>query len=173
MSNTIFRTVIRFIALVLLQGIILHNVDVNIYIHPMIYPLFIILLPLEINFYLSLILAFTLGISVDIFSSTFGLNASAAVFLAYIRPMILKLIQPRDGYENISEPNIHQMGRLWFLYFAGIMVGLHHFWFFLLEQFNLLDILTILLKTLLSGVISLIIMIISQYLIVNREKKVA
>ena len=165
MNNSIVRNSLRFIILVLLQGVILHNVDINMYIHPMIYPLFILLLPIEINFYLSLILAFTIGISVDIFSSTFGLNASAAVFVAYIRPLILKLVQPRDGYENVEEPNMSSMGRLWFVYYGGIMIALHHLWFFALEQFSIFSFFTILGKTLLSGIFSLLIMIIAQYLI--------
>lgn len=171
MNSPLFQSILRFVALVLLQGVIIHNVDLGMYIHPMIYPLFIILLPIEINFYLLLSFGFAIGISVDAFSSTFGLNASASVFLAYIRPLVLKTLQPRDGYENIVIPNIQSMGLNWFVYYAGIMIFLHHFWFFSLEVFNFLEIFPILLKVIISGLISLCIFILFQYLFRSQKQR--
>lgn len=171
MNNIYVKTILRFFGLLLLQGIIIYNVDINMYVHPMIYPLFILLLPIEINFYLLLVLAFTIGISVDMFSSTFGLNASSAVFLAYIRPLILKLLQPRDGYENIDEPNITQMGRLWFIYYTGLMILLHNLWFFSLEYLNFYFFISIIVKSILSGIVSLIFFIIFQYLFKSQANK--
>lgn len=164
MNNYLIFNILRFIGLILLQGLIIHNMDLGMYIHPMIYPLFILLLPIEINFYLLLILSFAIGISVDIFSSTFGLNASAAVFAAYIRPLILNLIEPKESYENIDQPNIKNMGLFWFFYYSGILIFFHHFWFFILELFNFQDVLAVFLKTLISSLFSVAIIIILMYL---------
>ena len=49
--------------------------------------------------------SFLLGLTVDIFSNTPGMNAAAATLLAFMREPILRLVTLRDSAEDF-EPGI-------------------------------------------------------------------
>jgi rod shape-determining protein MreD len=162
------RNIVRFVLLVLLQVLVFDNIELNGYINPYIYILFIILLPFETPNWLLLFLAFILGLSVDLFSMTPGLHAAASVLIAFIRPFILQAFSPRDGYEPGTFPRVAYYGLFWFAKYTLIMVLVHHFLLFSLEIFRLSDIFLILSKTILSGIISTFFIVISQYFIFRR-----
>jgi hypothetical protein len=147
--------------------------DIGYGIHLMIYPLFILLLPVELNIFYLMLIAFGMGAVIDIFSDTFGMHASAAVVFAYFRPIVFKLFAPRDGYDILMETNIFQMGFGWFLRSFGILILIHHFWFFLIEIFRASEIMYILQKTGLSAILSFILCILFQQLFLRKPKKEA
>ena len=113
--NTLIKHGVRFLFFVLVQVVILNQVEIGWGTQLMIYPLFIALLPVDINILLSLVIAFALGLSIDSFSDTYGLHASSLLVVSYFRPIVFKVFSPRDGYEQMEEANIHQMGFSWFL----------------------------------------------------------
>ena len=140
-------------------------------VYPMIYIMALLVLPFETSLLVSILISLLLGVCVDTLSDTFGLHTSASLVVGYSRPYLLNLIKPRDGYDNSLVPSIHDMGKTWFLMYAAIMLSIHHLWFFIFEilKFNLTDI--ILLKTLFSAVISLIIIVLLQYLLYKPTKQ--
>ena len=69
--------------------------------------------------------AFFLGLTVDIFSDTPGMNAAAAVVLAFSRPTFLRLFVPRDTFEDIV-PSVKTMGFASFLKYLVVSVFVHH-----------------------------------------------
>ena len=168
MIRIYLRNIIRFITLVLLQVLVFDNIELNGYINPYIYIIFIILLPFETPNWLLLILAFVLGLSIDLFSMTPGLHAEATVFIAFLRPFILKNFSPRDGYEPGTFPRIAYYGFSWFAKYAMILIFTHHFILFLFEIFRFSDILLIFSKTLFSGIITSIFIVVSQYFVYRR-----
>jgi rod shape-determining protein MreD len=164
MINIILKNIIRFVLFIFIQIFIVRHIDLGTYFTPQYYIIFLLLLPFETPDWLLIILGFICGYTVDIFNYTPGLNASACVFAAFVRPRILKLIAPRDGYENGMFPEISHMGFLWFTYYSSIIIFLHHCWFFTLEIFRFTNVIQILLKTFASGICTLILVIISQAL---------
>jgi rod shape-determining protein MreD len=162
------RNIVRFVLLVLVQVLVFDNIELNGYINPYIYILFIILLPFETPNWLLLVLGFMLGFSIDLFSMTPGLHAAATVVIAFLRPFILQTFAPRDGYEPGTFPRIAYYGLSWFAKYTLIMVLVHHFVLFSLEIFRLSDIILILSKTILSAIISAIFIVLSQYFIFRR-----
>src|SRR5262245_41757686 len=136
MTVKIIQYIFQFILLVLLQVLVLNHIQLNGYINPYIYIYFILLLPVGISDSLLLLIAFTLGFCVDIFSSSGGMHSAATVFLAFCRPAVLKLIAPRDGYDLEIRLNAKTMGIKWFLTYASILVTLHHLTLFYIEVFR-------------------------------------
>jgi len=94
---------------------------------------FLLFLPINTPVSLQLLLGFTLGFTIDITYDTGGLHAAAAVLLAYLRPWVLRLLTPRDGYDAQDTVNVHQMGWQWFLVYLLLLVSLHHLAYFFLE----------------------------------------
>lgn len=160
---------IRFVLFLFAQALLLNQLEIGWGVHVMIYPLFIFLLPYNLNIFISMIIAFTLGIGIDSISNTYGLHASSALLLAYLRPSIFKLFEPRDGYENMQEFNIQEMNRSWLFSVFGIMLLVHHLWFFSLELFKFNEIGFILQKTILSVPSSLIVCLLIQYIFIRRS----
>ncbi len=166
----IYIHIFRFFLFVLAQGLIVGQLDFGFGIHPMIYPLFILLLPFDMSAIPLMIIAFLTGVSVDFFMNTFGLHASAAVIMAYFRPELFKLFSPRDGYESFRQPSVADLGYKWFISVSSLMVLIHHVWFFFLEYFRLSDVLYVLQKTFLSGVLTVLIFLLIQIIFFKNQR---
>jgi hypothetical protein len=132
---TIGRQVLLFVLYVSVYVLLLDNGSVVLFNlgWNFFYLGFLLFLPISTPVALQLALGFVLGFSVDIAHDTGGLHAAAAVLLAYLRPWVLRLLTPRDGYDAQDTVNIHQMGWQWFLVYLGVLVTLHHLAFFFLE----------------------------------------
>lgn len=153
-----------FVVLVLVQVLIFNQIHFGGYITPFIYILFIMLLPVSTPRYLLLITGFLIGLAVDVFSNSLGMHAAATVFMAFIRPWIIRIISNRDE-DRLDYPGLKQSTFTWFLYYTIFMVFSHHLIFFLLEFFTFTNFLTTLFRVILSSVFSVIIIVLSQFLI--------
>ena len=170
MTETIFKNIIRFIVLVFLQILILNNIQFSGFINPYLYVLFILLLPLNIENWVLIILAFLLGFSVDLFSNTIGLHSSATVFMAFCRPLIIRLGYKKPDYETTNIiPSIKSLGFRWFLTYSFILISIHHFLLFYIEEFNFHEFFMTFSRTLISIIATLMLIILSQF-ITDRKK---
>jgi hypothetical protein len=156
----------RFLFLVFLQGMILNDIDLwDGLAIPYLYILFILMLPLETPRWLELILGLVLGLSIDMFTNTIGIHASAAVLLAFLRPVYLNVIAPRDGYEFGQRPRVSDLGFSWFFKYASVLVLIHHGWLFFIEIYSFKSFFMTFSRVLLSSAFTLILIILSQYLV--------
>ena len=168
MINILFKNVFRFIFLILIQIFVFDNIRLGGYMTPFIYVLFIILLPFNIQGWVLLTSSFLLGFFIDIFYNTLGMHEAACVFMAFLRPVSLKIFSPRDGYETGTYPRIYYYGLKWFLKYSLSLVAIHHFLLFFIEVFRLDEFHHILLRVLLSAILSVSIIILSQYFIFRK-----
>lgn len=162
--------IVRFLFFVFAQSLIFNQLEIGWGIQPMIYPLFIMLLPFEIGIIPMLFIAFGMGICIDAMSNTYGLHTSALLLFAYLRPVIFKVFSPRDGYDSLKEGNVYEMGQRWFLYVFGSLLLIHHFWFFMVEIFKFNEIMYILRKLVFSSIFSYIFCILFQFIFLKRTK---
>jgi rod shape-determining protein MreD len=167
--NEIIRNIIRFALLVGLQVLIINNIELGRFINPFIYVLFIIVLPFETPKWVLLFSAFAMGITIDMFYNTAGMHAAACVFIAYLRPGILKLFSPRDGYEFGTQPTIQYLGVPWFLSYSAILIVLHHFILFYIEVFRFSEFFSTFFRVIMSSVFTILLVIISQYLFYRKK----
>jgi hypothetical protein len=168
--NIILKNSIRFLIFVLLQALVFNQIEIGFGIHLMVHPLFIMLLPFETGIFTLMILGFSLGLVIDVFSNTYGLHASSLLLMAYMRPIIFKFYGPREGYDPLKEPSIFDMGGRWFLFVFGYLILIHHFWYFLVEIFRFDQFLLILQKTLFSVIISYLLAIVLQTFLIKKSK---
>ena len=171
MNNFWVKYSLIFVLVVLAQGLVVNNIEINEYLNPMIYPVMILLLPFETNLIIGMLVGLLLGLSVDAFSNTFGLHASAALLIGYLRPTIMRYIKPRDGYDTALLPTIHDMGPAWFLIYSSVVIFVHHLWFFSVEILRFDLIFLILLKTFFSTLFSLALIILFQYIFYKPSRK--
>jgi rod shape-determining protein MreD len=126
--------------------------------------MFIILLPVEIPSWLLLLLSFVTGMTVDFFSGSPGMHSSATVLAGFVRPYILRVVSPRDGYNPGSDPSMLTYGFAWFLTYTFLIVLVHHTALFYLEVFRLTDFFRTLWRVFLSSIFSItFILLIENY----------
>jgi len=166
MINQLPRNILSFFLLVLIQVMILNNIQIsNLGIYSFLYVLFILILPFETPSWLLLISAFLLGISIDIFSDTTGLHAASTVFMAFLRPYLLRITAPREGYEAGSQPTVYSYGFEWFLRYSLPLIFAHHIMFFYLDAFDFSDFFRTLFRTLLSIVFTTVTIVLTQFFV--------
>jgi hypothetical protein len=164
MTIIFLKNIGRFVFLILFQVLILNNIQFNGYINPYFYIYFILLLPFETPRWLLLLSAFLLGISLDAFTNTFGLNASACLLMAFVRPFVITTISTGTEFMIGHSPSLKNQGIKWFAYYSIILVLVHHFALFYLEIFRFTEFFQTLLRVLLSSLFTLIIVFIAEYL---------
>ncbi|AXG68268.1 rod shape-determining protein MreD [Kordia sp. SMS9] len=159
MGPVIFWNSLRFVIAVLAQVLICNHIDFLGYINPLVYIYFIFLFPLNANRSAFLIIAFLLGLTVDMFSDTGGAHAAACVIIAYIRPFVLRFaFGVSYEHQSIKLENTAVGQR--FVYIL-ILTFIHHFFFFLLEIFNISSILIILRNTAFFSIFTILIITLS------------
>ena len=163
MINSILRFSLIFVILNLLQVLLFNNIQFSGYVNPYVYIMFILLLPVEIPSWLLLLLSFGTGITIDLFSGSPGMHASATVVAGFVRPFILRIVSPRDGYEPGSEPSMVIYGFRWFLAYAVLLVVVHHTILFYLEVFRFDDFFRTLLRVLLSSLFTLTFIVLIEF----------
>ena len=170
MNKTVLQ-IIRFVVLVLFQVLVINHIRLGGYVHPYIYLVFIMLLPFSTPKWQLLVLGFALGLSVDLFTGTPGLHAGATTLMAFCRPSIIKIVSGNQKFENIQEPNLGQLGGIWFLRYALCLVLVHHFALFLLESFSFRLIGQVLLRILLSVPVSVFLIMMTLYIFKSEKKR--
>lgn len=168
MIKIYLRNILRFLMVVLFQVLVFENIQLGGSVSPYVYIIFILLLPFETPGWVLLLTSFALGMSVDILLLSPGFHATAAVFMAFLRPLILRTLSPRDGYEPGSFPRVYYYGLIWFAKYTFILVFAYHLMLFMLEVFRFSAFPFILTKAIINTIISAIIIIISQYFVFRK-----
>ncbi len=168
MISVYLNNIFRFVILILLQVFVFDNIRLGGYMNPNIYVLFILLLPFNISGWVLLSSSFFLGFFTDIFYNTMGMHSAACVLMAFLRPFALKIYSPKDGYESGVQPGIKYYGLSWFLKYSVSLIFVHHFFLFTLEVFRLDEFHHTFLRIILSSVLTIVIIVLSQYLIYRK-----
>lgn len=130
--DRIVKYIIMFIVLVLLQALLFSNFDYFGFICPYIYILFILALPIGFNIYWSMLLAFFIGLLIDIFSNTPGVHMSSTVLIAAIRNPWLSRVISNDEIGYV-EPSLQKLGLANFLRYSVLLILIHHIVLFFAE----------------------------------------
>ncbi len=151
MNNSIFPNIWRFFGLVVLQVLLLQQITLSIgpYFNILLYPLFILFLPIQLPAPYVVLLGGLIGMVVDFFYGTLGLHASAGAFSGFARSVILATFEPKGGFtgkEPIASPAY--FGWRWYLQVAGFFFVAHLFWYFSVMDFTFVYFTRITLKTL-------------------------
>ena len=106
--NNILKYITLGAIVVVCQILVSEYVNIWAVLYIAVFPQFIILLPPTMNRPAYMLVAFLLGLGIDLFADgVMGLNAAALTAMAYVRPSILKLTVPKTSFEsNENQPLI-------------------------------------------------------------------
>jgi hypothetical protein len=169
-KRTVPYQVIVFLVYLSLQVFLFDNMVLFRTAFCFVYVGFILLLPLQISTTLLITVSFLAGLIVDMFYSTPGINASASVLIAFLRPYWLGLITPRGGYEEIDIPRLKTLGFSWFITYSIPLIFIHHLSLFIVEAGDLFNFWFVINKTILSTIYTTGILVIGQYMFYARVR---
>lgn len=155
---------LHFLILVLMQVFVFNNIHVFEIVHPYIYIYFLLLLPVNVPKTSFIIIAFVLGLVIDILSITYGIHAAASTFVAFIRPLLVGQFVSNKEPDSLIEPHIRGFGLRAYIIYSITIISIHHFVLYLLEIFSFRDFGFTLLKIILTIAVSMIFVFIYELL---------
>jgi rod shape-determining protein MreD len=160
------KQIVRFILFILVQALVLsHMPPVHRFITPYLYFLFILWLPFFSSRVWVLIIGFITGFTLDLFTKTPGLHASACLMVAYLRPFLISLLVPKETKElTLGSPSVKSMGGASYSVYVILLTLVHHGWLVLLEWMSFGSFLYFLGKVLFSGLVSLLLILVTEML---------
>lgn len=143
------------IGLVLLQVLVLNNIHIGEFATPFLYVYFVLKMSSDTPRNHQMLWAFGIGLVIDIFDNTVGMNAAAFVLMAFARPTFLRLFTPRDTYDSFT-PSKRSMGTASFMRYLIICVLIHHTALLTIESFSFISVGMLGLRILLSTALTII-----------------
>lgn len=140
-----------FVVLALLQIFLFNNLAISSYFSPLVYLVFLVLLPLETSGIAMLLLGLATGMVMDHTMGTAGINTFATLFVAFFRRNLITLLSNREDLRDEGIPSPERMGVQLFWSYAVAMVLLHHAIFFIMESLSWMHLGRTLLRILLSS----------------------
>jgi len=137
--NKIASNVSRFFILILLQVFVFNYVQWFGFLNPAVYLLFLILLPLEVPKSVQYVLAFIIGFIVDVFLSTYGIQAFACVLMVFLRPYIILILNGLKPLEVGVKPIPNVKDFNWILVYTLLLVFVQQITVTILETFQWID----------------------------------
>ena len=170
MNRSGFFLVISFFLLLFLQVMLFKKIVLFNTAFCFIYVALILLLPIETNPLVLMLVAFGLGLTVDVFYDLQGMHAAATVAVAYVRNYWLATITPQGGYDEGATPTLADNGFFWFISYSAPLIVLHHVILFFIDAggFDLTWI--TLAKSLASVFFTTIVVLLHQYVFFQRSR---
>lgn len=153
------------VQVMLLRNLVLFNTSFCL-----LYVVFILLLPIEMNILALMLIGFILGFSIDIFYDSLGLHASTLVLIAYLRNYWLGVITPQGGYDTGTGPTLSANGVQWFLVYSLPLVFIHHFVLFFTEAAGFSMFWYTMQKVTTSLIFTMTVIVLLQYLLPDRRR---
>lgn len=165
-KRSFMNRLFTLIGLVLLQVLILNRICLFGYVTPLFYIWMIVRFDSFMKRSGVLLWAFFLGLFIDMFSGTPGLNAASATLLAMFQPAIVKLFVSLDRHD-VMIPSSASMGGRSFAGYLLLMTTLHHTVYFILRSIPLGDWTVLVLKIVFSTLLTFILMLVAEHVSMN------
>lgn len=164
-SRNILTDIIFIVVLVVLQIFLFNRLNIFGKYPPIIYPIYVMFYPFYRDKFTFLGTSFLLGLGIDMFLGTWGINAFATTFLAYIRTVIFK----KSSDSALDFYTFEVLPWMRFLGFILLNLLVHQLLVQLLEYFKLSRILDLLIDVLITTAYSFVFILF--YIIIFKIKQ--
>ncbi len=151
-----FEYVLLFLGVTLLQVLFFNNLQLTVYLTPLVYITFIVLLPMGISSGMLLLLGLLTGMVNDFFMGTGGINTIVTLLTAFLRPAILNLIAGKENTREGGIPCKRTLGTKKYIRYTSLLVLLQCAVFFPLEILSFRHFPATLFRIAASGIVTLL-----------------
>ncbi len=110
MTKTVLQFALMFVLLVITQSVIFNHIALFSVALAFVFIYFIIRLPVSLDGSRVIALSFLIGLAVDVFADTPGMNSLACTCIGAARRTVLRLYVPRDEDVTGSQPSLRSLG---------------------------------------------------------------
>lgn len=171
MSKTILQFSFIFVVMVLLQVTIFNHICLYNIAIPFVFIYFIIRLPITLSTNWVLTFSFLLGLFIDIFSDTYGMNALACTILAMLRRLLFRLYIPREEDLTNPEPSIKSLGALTYAKFLITVSLVYCMTIFVIEACTFFNFMQMLTRILCSTILTFLLILGIDSLTIQRRRE--
>lgn len=139
MTKEFLKYLLMFVILVVAQVVVFNHLCLWNVAIPLVFIYFIIKLPVTLAPAWVITLSFLLGLSVDVFSNTPGMNSLSCTVLSVLRLPVLRLYYPREEDMTMPEPSVRTLGWCVFMKYVLTLTFLYCVMFFVIEAFAFYD----------------------------------
>lgn len=157
--NRFLEYTIFFVAVALLQVLLFDNLNLTIYVTPMVYVAFFVMLPIDTKPLTMLLLGLLMGIVMDILTGAGGLHSIASMATAFSRQVVINITLGRDASREAVIPSPREFGFGKWMKYASLLVGIHCLVFFMFEAFTFHYIFFTLLRALCSSLATIVVVL--------------
>lgn len=153
------KQIVCALVVVLLQVLLFDHLQIAGWGYPMVYILFLMNLPVQVPRWAEMLIGACVGLVMDIWNSTLGVNMAACIAFSFLRPIFLtNIVQDLERVKG--EVCSRSIGRSEYIRSMMILTVVHHLMVFSLEAWSLQNWWMILLQTLISSALTILIIIV-------------
>ena len=171
MKGLVWRNVGRFILLMALQLLVLNYVYLGGYVMPMLYVLFILMLPTSTGRVPMLLIAFGTGLLMDVMSGGLGFHSLACTVVAMMRVTFADRMLTRGENVTINVPSVYSVTPQYFIGYLLLLLGAFYFVFYTIELFSFRGLGGVILATLCSTVVTALLAVLYQVVFLMKRKE--
>ncbi|MGB1038976.1 MAG: hypothetical protein ACPGYY_10040, partial [Bacteroidia bacterium] len=141
------------------------------YLVPQMFIILLLSLPLHLSKMAQILVAFSLGLVVDLFTSTPGIHASACLWFMLLRMNLLGRQDLKEHEANKALYNLRIASMGPYIYTTVILVFFYHFYIFWLESIGATHFIKLLYTAVASSILSLMIIGILEYISLSKARE--
>lgn len=169
MTRTTLQLIALTLVVVLAQAVVFNHVCLFNVAMPFVFIYVILRLPISLNTNWVMTAAFALGLLIDIFSDTYGMNALACTMLGMSRRRMLEVYIPREDDNSDTEPSIRSLGMAVYAKYLFTATLLYCTLVFVIEAFTFFNPMQLVLRIISSTILSGLIMFGVDSMLSNRK----
>ena len=169
MAASILKYSLVFVLCVLSQALIFNHIILFNVAIPIVFVYFIVRLPIDLKLSYVFTLAFFLGLIIDIFSDTPGVNALACTLIAALRLPVYYAYVEKDDVTSRLVPSVSSLGIWEYGKYLFSFIALYCVLVFTIEYFSFANVKDIVIISASSTVLSFIILISIDCLIPSKS----
>lgn len=154
--------ILILLALMALQVMVFNHLDMGLYLFPQVFILSLIALPPYLRRSYQYLIAFTIGMTMDFFTSTPGLSASGSLFLVFVRGLLLRRYDLDELIASRAWITSSYLGSQKYILYLLPSVLIYHFYIFALQAIPHLHLVNYLLTAISSSLMAFIILLLTQ-----------
>lgn len=171
MNRSAISLIIWSIALILAQVLIFNHICLFGYAVAFIFIYTLVKIPMSMTLEWRFTIAFLLGLIIDIFSDTLGMNALACTIIMGLRRPIIRLYVVRDDEVTDTYPGYNSFGTFSFVKYVITLTLLYCTLFYLIESFFSIESIKTIFQILASTILTALLILGIDSLTVQKNEK--
>lgn len=167
--KSVFEYIMMFIASVFVQVLLFNNIEFSWWVHIVVFPMFVYLLPMEMSTLKVMLLSLLLGLCVDFLSAVPGIYTATMLVVGITRRLLLLLFAGRQMIQDGGVPLCEKIGVPNFLKYVTTAMLCFFFIFFTLDKLSFDNYWVIVIQSFSSTLVSVPLIYVFQLLFATRR----